>query len=118
MNTARSIIMIIEFKHIGKSADDLRFFILKDGAHAGGVTVHSVCGTQFSYGVAVTETKRRQGVARTALPMLFVLMRRRGFTTAVVQVAEGNAASLALHQSLGFAETGRESGVVTLTLQL
>ena len=110
--------MIIEFKHIGKSADDLRFFILLDGQHAGGITVHSMKHPQFSYGVAVTETTRRQGVARTALPMLFALMRRRGFTTAVVQVAEGNAASLALHQSLGFAETGRESGVVTLTLQL
>ena len=106
--------MNIVLKHIGKSAEDLRFFILINGAHAGGITVHSICGTRFSYGVAVTETRRRQGVAKTALPMLFDMMRRRGFDTAAVQVAEGNAASLALHASLGFAEVSRAGGVVTL----
>ena len=31
---------MIELRHIGKSADDLRFFILMDGNHADGVTVH------------------------------------------------------------------------------
>lgn len=104
----------IVLKHIGKSADDLRFFILLNGAHAGGVTVHSVCGTRFSYGIAVAETRRRQGVASAALPLLFALMRRRGFTEAVVQVAPHNAASLALHASLGFEETGRDARAVTL----
>ena len=109
---------MIILKHIGRSAEDLRFFILKDGAHAGGVTVHSIRGTCFSYGVAVTETKRRQGVARTALPMLYDLMRRRGFETVTVQVARHNAASLALHISLGFAEVSREGDIVTLERKL
>ena len=106
---------MITLKHIGKSADDLRFFILKDGAHAGGITVHSVQGSTFSYGIAVTETRRRQGVARTALPMLFEMMRRRGFDTVTVQVAPGNHASLALHEALGFAEVSRSEAAVILT---
>ena len=105
---------MIQLKHIGKSADDLRFFILRDGAHAGGVTVHSVQGPCFSYGIAVTETKRRQGVASCALPMLFDRMKRRGFTHVTVQVRPDNAASLALHASLGFAETARDDRAVTL----
>ena len=105
---------MIEIKHIGKSADDLRFFILKDGAHAGGISVHSIQGTSFSYGVAVTETKRRQGVARTALPLLFAFMQRRGFTTVYVQVDPQNTASLALHNALGFTETARDARAVTL----
>ena len=32
----------------------LRYFIRADGRHAGGITVHSVQGAQFSYGVAVS----------------------------------------------------------------
>ena len=106
--------MNITLKHIGKSADDLRFFILMDGAHAGGITVHSVCGARFSYGVAVTETKRRQGVARTALTQLFAFMKARGFAEVTVQVLPENRASLSLHRALGFMETGRDSRAVTL----
>ena len=112
------MIMNIVLKHIGKSAEDLRFFILQNGAHAGGITVHSMQGSCFSYGVAVTETKRRQGVARTALPMLFEFMKRRGFDTVCVQVKPDNAPSLALHASLGFYETARDSHAITLTKTL
>ena len=117
-NTTRIMIMNIVLKHIGKSAEDLRLFILKDGAHAGGVTVHSVQGTCFSYGIAVTETRRRQGIAKAALPLLFDFMKRRGFDTVLVQVRPDNAASLALHTSLGFDETARDSHAVTLTKTL
>ena len=109
---------MIQLKHIGKSAEDLRFFILKDGAHAGGITVHSVQETCFSYGVAVTETKRRQGVASSALLLLFDYMKRRGFTAVLVKVRPDNAASLALHASLGFRETARDADTVTLTKSL
>lgn len=110
--------MNIVLKHIGKSAEDLRFFILQNGAHAGGITVHSVRGSCFSYGVAVTETKRRQGVARTALSLLFEFMKQRGFDTVCVQIRPDNAASLALHASLGFKETARDAHVVALTKTL
>ncbi|MBP3657010.1 MAG: GNAT family N-acetyltransferase [Clostridia bacterium] len=109
---------MIELRHIGKSADDLRFFIYEDGAHAGGITVHSVAFPSFSYGVAVSETRRRRGVARAALTLLFEAMRRRGFTRVVVQVAPRNEASLALHRSLGFAEVSRHAQAITLERML
>ena len=96
---------MITIKHIGKSADDLRFFILLDGLHAGGVTVHSVKFPQFSYGVAIARDMRRRGVAKAALPLLFEAMKRRGLTRAVVQIAPENQASLALHAALGFVQT-------------
>ena len=110
--------MNVTLKFIGKSAEDLRFFLLADGRHAGGITVHSIAGTAFSYVIAVAPGMRRRGVARAALPRLFDLMRGRGFTLARVQVAPDNAASLALHRSLGFAETARDSRTVTLELPL
>ena len=45
--------MHIQLKHIGKSADDLRFFILENGVHAGGITVHSIEreNGSFSFGL-------------------------------------------------------------------
>ena len=110
--------MNVTLKFIGKSAEDLRFFLLADGRHAGGITVHSIAGTAFSYGIAVAPDMRRRGIARAALPQLFARMRDRGFTRVTVQIAPDNAASLALHRALGFAETARDDRAVTLELPL
>ncbi len=109
---------MIQIRHIGKSADDLRFFILLDGQHAGGITVHSVKPPRFSYGIAVAPALRRRGAAKAALLLLFEEMKRRGFSQAVVQVAPSNAASLALHASLGFEVTARDERAVTLVRAL
>ena len=92
----------------------LRYFIRADGRHAGGITVHSVQGAQFSYGVAVSGDMRRHGIASAALPLLFETMKARGFTAGVVQIAPDNAASLALHRKLGFVQTGRNAQAVTM----
>jgi len=104
---------MIRIRHIGKSADDLRFFILKDGQHAGGITVHSVNPPSFSYGIAVAPHMRKKGVAKAALLLLFHEMKRRGFSQAVVQAAPENQASLALHESLGFSYVSRTEDAVT-----
>lgn len=109
---------MIALRHIGKSADDLRFFILLNGRHAGGITVHSIKSPCFSYGIAVAPGMRRRGVARAALALLFEEMARRGFARAVVQVASDNAASLALHASLGFEIAGRDADAVTMARAL
>ena len=109
---------MVTLRHIGKSADDLRFFILLDGQHAGGITVHSVHAPCFSYGIAVAPALRRRGVAKAALALLFEEMARRGFSQAVVQVAPGNAASLALHASLGFEVVSRDGEAVTMVRAL
>lgn len=109
---------MITLIHIGKSADDLRFFIRLDGRHAGGITVHSVRGDAFSYGIVVVPALRGQGVARDALAQLFALMRARGFARAVVSIAPDNAASLALHRVLGFRELSREEGAVRMVRKL
>ena len=99
--------MRVELISIGKSAEDLRFFIRADGSHAGGITVHSMSGRAFSY-----------GIARRALRLLFAQMAGRGFETARVQVAPGNAVSLALHRALGFEECARTAEAVTLARSL
>ena len=57
----------------------LRYFIRADGKHVGGITVHSVSGMRFSYGIAVSKAMRRRGIASAALPLLFETMKARGF---------------------------------------
>ncbi len=109
---------MIELRHIGKSADDLRFFILMDGMHAGGVTVHSLKDSSFSYGIAVAPQMRRKGIAKAALPLLFDAMRQRGFSFVSVQIAPDNAASLALHRALGFEQTGMANDSLCFSLRL
>jgi len=108
--------MNIALKHIGKSADDLRFFILLNGQHAGGITVHSANPPHFSYGIAIARNMRRKGIAKAALPLLFADMKRRGFTKALVQIEPDNAASLALHRVLGFEITAKDETAVTMAL--
>ena len=103
---------------IGRGADDLRFFIRMDGAHAGGITVHSVDGNAFSYGIAIAPDMRRRGVATAALVQLFEQMHLRGFARARVEVQAQNAASLALHRKLGFVRTGEGAGTVSLEKRL
>ena len=106
--------MSVTLKPIGKSADDLRFFIVWNGRHAGGITVHSVHPPCFSYGIAISPALRRKGIAGAALPLLFEAMRRKGFSRVIVQVAADNAASLALHAALGFRQMDQPSGTVSL----
>ena len=92
----------------------LRYFIRADGRHAGGITVHSVQGAQFSSGIAVSGDMRRRGAASSALALLFEKMKSRGFTVCVVQIAPDNAASLALHRKLGFSPIGQNAQAVTM----
>lgn len=106
--------MSLQLRFIGKTQDDLRFFIRKDGRHAGGITVHSVSGDSFSYGIAVTPPLRRQGIARAALPLFFDAMRSRGFSRVIVEIRRENAASLALHASLSFDKTHESDGIVRM----
>ena len=108
----------VSLRQIGKSADDLRFFIYEDGHHGGGITVHSISGDSFSYGIAVAREKRNRGLAKAALPLLYRLMKQRGFSRVFVQIASDNAASLALHASLGFEEIRRDAQTVTMARAL
>ena len=104
----------IVLRHIGKSADDLRFFIIMDGQHAGGISVYGAHPPQFSYGVAVSRHMRRRGAAKGALALLFARMKAAGYTHAAVQIEDVNTASLALHAALGFKKTGVDGRIVRM----
>ena len=99
---------------VGRDENDLRFHFRLNGRHAGGITVHSVEGDRFSYGIAVAKELRRRGAASAALALLFERMKARGYAVAAVQIKAGNNASLALHDKLGFARVAQRDGVICL----
>ena len=78
----------------------LRYFIRADGRHAGGITVHSVQGAQFSYGVAVSGDMRRRGVALACCARLILTCLDRGLYPSW---DAANQTSLHLAESLGYA---------------
>ena len=109
---------MITLRHYGKSAEDLRFFIALDGEHAGGISVHSVQGSAFSYGIAISPYMRGRNIASQALLLLFEDMRRRGFSLARVQIYADNAASIALHRRLGFVYVCEDDGVIYMEKEI
>ena len=109
----------VRLRFIGHLPDDLRWFIQANGRHAGGITLHSISGDCFSYGIAVSPAFRRQGIAKTALLLLFQELSSKNFRRAAVDIHADNTASLALHQSLGFIPVSGPSGsVIRMTRDL
>lgn len=86
-----------------------RFAIYLADTYAGGVTVHSIDRVHgvFSYGIAIACALRRRSIAREAIAQLLARYAAQGFVRCAVEIYADNAASLALHANLGFAEMKR-----------
>lgn len=61
--------------------------------------------------VYVHQERRGQGVGNLLLPRLIEIARANGFHTMMAGIAEGNAASVALHERYGFTDVGTEREV-------
>lgn len=57
--------------------------------------------------LAVRPDARRRGLGRTLVQRAFEAARAQGAATMFLEVADDNAAAIALYRSLGFEETGR-----------
>ena len=97
MQSINQIIQLLPLDPPGQG----RYQILCGHTHAGGITVYPQ-GRSFSYGIAIARERRRQGIAKQALSMLFSQLSDLGFQEAVARIKPENRASLALHRSLGF----------------
>ena len=60
--------------------------------------------------LAVDPTQRRKGLGRRLMQGFEAEAAKRGAVQAYLEVASGNAAGIALYQSVGFAEVGRRTG--------
>ena len=70
MQSINQIIQLLPLDPPGQG----RYQILCGHTHAGGITVYPQ-GRSFSYGIAIARERRRQGIAKQALSMLFFSFR-------------------------------------------
>ncbi len=62
-------------------------------------------------GIYLSPKAQGQGLGRKLLAAHLDMLQRQGFVTAIAGIALPNAASIALHEKLGFALSGTERGV-------
>ena len=113
--------MKITLKPLPSTPGEQRFSILEDRRPSGGITAYLSSFPVASWGIAIAPERRRQGIAAAALCQLLSLLRDQGFTSVKVRIRSTNAASLALHRSLGFVpeETRPEDeGILILSRDL
>lgn len=79
---------------------------VQDGAVAGFVNVHLVCGECSLNNIAVSAPYRRQGTASLLLHSLIAQMRGRA-ELITLEVRPSNLPAISLYQSFGFREVGR-----------
>ena len=97
---------------------ELHFSILSYSVYAGALTVYLLTPTTFSYGIYIKREMRTNGYAEETIRLLFDIMRQKGYVLAIARVAANNAASIALHQSLGLTLDHEEEGILCFSLSL
>ena len=76
----------------------------------GFILYRAIAGEAEILTLAVAPDARRRGVARALVETAMAAAAAAGTTSAFLEVAESNAAAIALYQSAGFAEVGRRPG--------
>lgn len=82
------------------------FAVVEDGELAGTVSLWRRSESAVSVGPEVLPRYRGRGVGRAAMLAAMEKARERGYKLALQQVRRDNAASTALHKSLGFETDG------------
>lgn len=82
--------------------------VWKDEQLAGTVSLMETTKHAVSFGIQIHPNFRKQGIASQAGFLAMDHARRLGYQTMTSQVRQDNAASVALHEKLGFSLIGRE----------
>ncbi|MBO4384906.1 MAG: GNAT family N-acetyltransferase [Clostridia bacterium] len=83
------------------------FAITADGAVVGCVSVYEQTESEASIGAEVFPDERGKGYASEGVRLAVGIARERGYGTVRNQVRADNAASIALHEKLGFKTDGK-----------
>ncbi|MBQ9459436.1 MAG: GNAT family N-acetyltransferase [Oscillospiraceae bacterium] len=82
------------------------FAVVRGGAVAGTASLYEHTASTVSLGAEIFESERGKGCAFEALQLLMAHAREKGFRIAQDQVRADNAASIRLHEKLGFETDG------------
>lgn len=78
------------------------FAAMNDTCCVGFVSLYEYSDTEISCGPEIKPAYRKQGFAYAAVVLALEHAKHIGFTAAVAQVKQDNAASIALHKRVGF----------------
>ena len=86
--------------HAGKYFE--MFAVIKDGELVGMISLYQLSKSVVSCGPEVFEGFRKQGLGREAMLLAMDIAKNKGYRVVSQQIGRNNAASLALHNKLGF----------------
>ena len=78
------------------------FAVIKDGELVGSISLYQLSKSVVSCGPEVFEAYRKQGLGREAMLLAMDIAKNKGYRVISQQIERTNAASIALHNKLGF----------------
>ena len=112
---------MVELRCLSAEGMNRRYAVYSEGQYVGGITVYPIGNhpEEAAYGILICRRFRRRGLAGEALNCLFQELAAQGCRRVRVRIEARNAASLALHRSLGFVQCpAEEPGICCLTRPL
>lgn len=86
--------------HAGKYFE--MFAVVKNGEIVGSISLYQLSKSVVSCGPEVFEAYRKQGIGREAMLLAMDIAKNKGYKLVSQQIGRNNAASIALHNKLGF----------------
>lgn len=78
------------------------FAVVKDGEIVGSISLYQLSKSVVSCGPEVFEAYRKQGIGSEAMLLAMDIAKNMGYKLVSQQIGRNNAASIALHEKLGF----------------
>lgn len=78
------------------------FAVIKDGEIVGSISLYQLSKSVVSCGPEVFEAYRKQGIGSEAMLLAMDIAKNMGYKLVSQQIGQNNAASIALHNKLGF----------------
>ena len=89
-----------EKTYVGKYFE--MFAVIKDGEIVGSISLYQLSQSVVSCGPEVFEAYRTQGIGGEAMLLAMDIAKKKGYKLVSQQIGRENAASIALHNKLGF----------------
>ena len=78
------------------------FAVIKDGELVGSISLYQLSESVVSCGPEIFEADRKKGIGREAMLLAMEIAKNKGYRIVSQQIGRNNAASIALHNKLGF----------------
>ncbi len=98
--------MIREWSSLESHGGHFEMFAITSGGIVGTLSLYRLSDSVVSIGPEVFPEFRRRGFAKEAMLLAMDAAKRKGFKIVSQQIRSDNAASIALHKSLGFETDG------------